>query len=275
MIPSQRRQQLLDLLDTHSVLGIAELATHLAVSHMTVRRDIQRLEQAGQVLSVSGGVRRIAPLHREPAWPLKAATNIAAKRAIARHAASLVKPGQTLYLDAGTTLYELAALLTGHHELCVITNSFQVSALLADYPQIELHHAGGRVDPDNHATVGPAVAAYLSGVNLDLAFFSSSSWHLERGLTTPDEAKLVVKQQLLHSAAQRVLLADSAKYGRFGRFRACSLEAFDLIVTDDALPPPARQALAERGIALSCVPVTEPAAAEGAFHPHPDPLLNR
>ncbi|WFF41271.1 DeoR/GlpR transcriptional regulator [Salinicola endophyticus] len=275
MIPSQRRQQLLDLLDTHNELAIAELATYLEVSHMTVRRDIQRLEQAGRVLAVSGGVRRVAALHREPAWPHKAATNTAAKRAIARHAAALVKEGQTIYLDAGTTLYEMAALLTGHRQLCVITNNFQISALLAGYPQIELHHAGGRVDPDNHATVGPAVAAYLSGVNLDQAFFSSSSWDLERGMTTPDEAKLVVKQQLLRSAARRVLLADSAKYGRFGRFRACSLEAFDLIVSDEALPSPARQALAERGIALSCVPVTEPSAAEHAAPPHTDPLLNR
>ncbi|WP_110669784.1 DeoR/GlpR family DNA-binding transcription regulator [Salinicola halophilus] len=257
MIPSQRRQRLLELLEAQTVLSIAELVERLAVSHMTVRRDIQQLEQEGRVLSVTGGVRLVSHLHREPSWQAKAVTNLDAKRAIARRAAQMVHDGLTVYLDAGTTLYEMATLVTHVRHLTVITNNFQITAWLAQYPHIDLYHAGGRVDHDNHSSVGPSVVDYLRQVNVDIAFISSSSWHLERGVTTPDEAKLMVKQQLMRSASRRVLLADSAKYGQFGLFRACSLEDFDLIVTDSALAPLAQRAIVDRGIALACVADTE------------------
>ncbi|OHV08340.1 DeoR/GlpR family DNA-binding transcription regulator [Kushneria phosphatilytica] len=258
MIPTQRRDYLLELLDQQTVLTINELTELLGVSHMTVRRDIAQLEQEGQVLSVSGGVRLAARFRHEPAWQEKASAHIGHKEAIAQRAAAMIHDGMSIYLDAGTTTFAMARLLTEHNDLSVVTNNFHISALLAQYPHIDLFHTGGRVNHENYSAVGPSVVEFLRQVNVDIAFLSSSSWHLERGVTTPDESKILIKQQLLQIASKSVLVADSTKYGRFGMFRACALEDVDLIITDDGLAAFDREAIVERDIALETVPITAP-----------------
>ncbi len=253
MIPTKRRDYLVELLGEQPVLGINELTELLGVSHMTVRRDIQQLEQQGRVLAVSGGVRLAAHFRREPGWHEKAASHINAKQAIARRAAAMIHNGLSVYLDAGTTTYETARLITDRQDLSVVTNNFRISSLLSNYPHIEIFHAGGRVSHDNYSTVGPSVVEFLRHINLDIAFLSSSSWHLGRGVTTPNESKILVKQQLLSIASKRVLLADSSKYGRFGMFCACALEDFDLIITDTGLPAADRRAIRESSLELETV----------------------
>lgn len=255
MIPEQRRDHILRLLHERNVLSIAELTTRLAVSHMTVRRDIQVLENEGKVLSVTGGVRLAARLKTEPSYLAKAQMEVPAKRAIARSAAELVRDNFTIYLDAGTTTLQMVPLLTGRAGLTVVTNDFNVIGHLLEYPDIELVHIGGLVDHANHAAVGHAAAEFLSRVNVDIAFVASSSWDADRGSTTPSDAKALLKQQVLRIASKSVLVVDSTKYGKFGTFRVARLEEFDLIITDDRLPASATAALGERRVRLRTVPV--------------------
>lgn len=250
LIPTKRRDYLVQLLGKQPVMSIGELTELLGVSHMTVRRDIQHLEQQGRVLAVSGGVRLAATFRREPGWHEKASAQIEQKQAIARRAAAIIHNGLSIYLDAGTTTYEIARLLTEHQNLSVVTNNFRITTLLAHYPQIELFHAGGRVSHENYSSVGPSVVEFLRHINVDIAFLSSSSWHLGRGVTTPNESKILIKQQLLSIASKRVLVADSSKYGRFGMFCACALEDFDLILTDSGLAAADRRSIIETGLEI-------------------------
>lgn len=263
MIPDRRRDYLLELLRHRTVLGINELTERLEVSHMTVRRDIAQLEEEGLVLSVSGGARLAARDRYEPSWDEKAVARHAEKMAIAQQAVSDIHDGLTIYLDAGTTTFEMARLIAEHRNLTVITNNFHISALLVRHPHIELFHTGGRIKHENYSSVGPSVIDFLRQINVDIAFVSSSSWHVVRGLTSPDESKIGVKQQLLDIASKSVLVADSSKYGRFGMFRACALEDFDRIVTDERLDVADQAAIRERGIALDAVSVTTPHIARG------------
>lgn len=243
----------MELLGGQPVLGINELTQLLGVSHMTVRRDIRHLEQQGRVLAVSGGVRLAANFRHEPGWHEKIDAHIEEKQAIARRAVAMIHNGLSIYLDAGTTTYEIARLLTGHQNLSVVTNNFRITTLLANYPRIELFHAGGRVSHENYSTVGPSVVEFLRHVNVDIAFLSSSSWHLGRGVTTPNESKILIKQQLLSIASKRVLVSDSSKYGRFGMFYACALENFDLILTDSGLAAADRRNILDSGVEIETV----------------------
>ncbi|WP_423822948.1 DeoR/GlpR family DNA-binding transcription regulator [Salinisphaera sp. SPP-AMP-43] len=263
MIPDRRRDYLLELLRHRKVLGINELTELLDVSHMTVRRDISQLEEQGLVLSVSGGVRLAARDRYEPSWDEKIVARQAEKVAIARQAVRDIHDGLTIYLDAGTTTYEMARLLSEYQDLTVITNNFHIASLLVRQPHIALFHTGGRINHENFSAVGPSVVEFLRQVNVDIAFVSSSSWHAVRGLTTPDESKIGVKQTLLDIASKSVLVADSSKYGRFGMFRACALEDFDRIVTDAHLDAADLALLHEREIAVDAVPVTTPQPVEG------------
>ena len=106
------------------------------------------------------------------------------------------------------------------------------------------------VDQRNYSCVGNSAAMLLRSLNIDVAFISTSSWDLEHGLSTPHEEKVLVKQALLEVARRRVLVSDSSKYGKYGMFRVCPLEALSDIICDAALPPEAQQMLRERGLQL-------------------------
>ncbi|GAA3735162.1 DeoR/GlpR family DNA-binding transcription regulator [Salinactinospora qingdaonensis] len=253
MIPDQRREHILKLLQERHVLSINELTSMLAVSHMTVRRDIQALENEGKVLSVTGGVRLAARLKSEPSYFTKAQMEVPAKRAIARAAAQLVRENFTIFLDAGTTTLQMVPLLTDKVGLTVVTNDFNVIGHLVEYPGIELIHTGGMVSHADHSSVGQYAAEFLKRVNVDIAFIASSSWDVDRGSTTPSEPKVVAKQQLLRIASKSVLTVDSTKYGKFGTFRVARLEEFDLIISDDRLPRAAVDQMNERDIRLEMV----------------------
>src|SRR5699024_5144426 len=127
-----------------------------------------------------------------------------------------------------------------------------------EYPSIELIHTGGVVSHPDHSSVGRFTAEFLRQVNVDLAFIASSSWDAERGSTTPSEAKVIAKQELLRIASKSVLVVDSTKYGKFGTFRVAGLKEFDLIITDDRLQQSTVDELVEREVRLKLVGTENP-----------------
>ncbi|MGY3859683.1 MULTISPECIES: DeoR/GlpR family DNA-binding transcription regulator [Aeromonas] len=259
MIPVERQQQILHLLAERGVVSIVELTDLLQVSHMTIRRDIQKLEQMGRVLSVSGGVSLSQRIKSEPSHATKRSLMQGAKLAIARLAAAQVAEGCTVYLDAGTTSLELARELALREDLMVVTNDFMVCAYLIEHGRCRLYHTGGQVIRDNQSCAGEATAHFLRNLHLDVAFLSSSSWD-GQGISTPSEQKVPVKRAVVESAASRILICDSSKYGKVGTFNVVGWDAIDQVITDDQLPDSARELLAQHGVKLTMAPLTMAAA---------------
>ncbi|WP_224387345.1 DeoR/GlpR family DNA-binding transcription regulator [Pseudonocardia sp. ICBG1293] len=250
MIPDQRRERLLTELRGAGVLSVRELVELLGVSHMTVRRDIATLEAEGRVSSVPGGVRSVERLHSEPTYRAKVSVRPQEKRAIAREAVRLIGDDQVVYLDAGTTIGQVATLLWGHTRLTVVTNDLTTAVLLSDHPGLELYHLGGRVDRGNRSTVGERTARAVRELNIDVALISSSSWDDVRGSTTPVEAKVPVKQAAMASAERSYLVSGSDKFGAVSTFRVAGLADFDAVVTDSGLPAGAAARLREQGVTV-------------------------
>lgn len=272
LIPEQRRELIVRQLREHQVLSVHALTELLGCSHMTVRRDVAALEQAGRVYAVSGGVRIASHLVSEPSHQAKATTEQAQKRHIAAHLARLLKPGMTVYLDAGTTTSCLIPHIVGLPDMTVITNDFHIALSLADSPQVAVVHTGGALDHSNGSGVGPLAAATLRQLVADIAFLSTSSWDLERGVTTPSAAKVEVKRAAMAMASQNVLVATSAKYGTYGTYRIAALAELDRVVTDDGLSEAAVQRLRETGLeldiapALDAAPSSAPSSSTSAAH---------
>ncbi|MBQ0826143.1 DeoR/GlpR family DNA-binding transcription regulator [Streptomyces tagetis] len=251
LIPDQRRERLIELLRGHSVLSVHQLTEMLGVSHMTVRRDIAALEAQGRAVSVTGGVRLAGrQLHHEPSRGDKSMMDQPAKLAITREAGELLRDHTTVYVDAGTTCQGLVPHLARRKGMTVVTNDFTTADVLIDNPDIEVIHTGGRTEHANRSTVGRLAALTLQQLALDMAFISTSSWDVRRGVTTPSAPKVEVKQAAMSSASRSVLLAGSAKYDTFGMYRVAALTAFDTVITDDALPPAVREALLAEGVGL-------------------------
>jgi len=242
MIPVERHQQILALVAERGVMSIAELTERFGVSHMTIRRDVQKLEEQGAVLSVSGGVRSANRLASEPSHLTKTALFNDQKKAIGRLAAEHIPRNSCIYLDAGTTMLALAREIAERDDLLVVTNDFMVTNLLMETSRCRVIHTGGTVCRDNRSCIGDAAARSLRQLAIDIAFVSTSSWGL-RGLFTPDEDKVAVKQAVCDVSSKRVLLSDSSKYDKIATWLALPLETFDVIITDSQLNATGREAL--------------------------------
>ncbi|MFV7360748.1 DNA-binding transcriptional repressor YgbI [Citrobacter portucalensis] len=251
MLPVERHQQILALVSERGVISINELTETLGVSHMTIRRDLQKLEQQGAVLAVSGGVQSTERIAIEPSHIDKKAMHSQQKALIGKLAAQQIPANSCIYLDAGTTTLALAYEITDRHDLTVVTNDFVIAAWLLENSQCRLIHTGGTVCRENRSCVGDAAAQALRHLFIDLAFISASSWDL-RGLSTPSEDKVAVKRAIVEASQRCVLLSDISKYGKVATYLAVPISSFAMIITESALPDSVRDVLIERNITLLC-----------------------
>lgn len=134
--------------------------------------------------------------------------------------------------------------------MTIVTNDFTIGDYLMERQHITFFHTGGQVDRRNRSCIGNSAAAFIRGLNLDIAFISTSSWDIEHGLSTPDEGKALVKQAALASSRRSVLVSDSSKYGMFN---ICPLQVFDDIIHDDLLPEEIQEKIKQLAINLHVV----------------------
>lgn len=221
-------------------VDVVTTANELEVAPETIRRDLAALERRGLVRRVYGGAIPVERLDFEPGVPLRDQTNAGAKEGIAKAAVELVPNRGTVLLDAGTTTARLAALLPVDRELTVVTNSLPAAQQLATRGNIALHLLGGRVRQTTLATVESWALDVLHGLTVEVGFFGTNGFSVERGCTTPEPSEAAVKTAMVRASRKRVLLADHSKYGddQFSRF--AEMSEMDTVVTDSDLDEPAR-----------------------------------
>lgn len=224
----------MDYLKGHNLVTVEQLVAVTEASPATIRRDLIKLDQEGVISRSHGGVTLNRFIPNQPTTHEKMQRSLAEKHAIARAAASFVKAGDAVVLDAGTTMIELARHLT-HLPLRVITSDLHIALFLAEFKQIEVTIIGGRIDDSSQSCIGDHGRKLLQNVWPDVAFVSCNSWDLQRGITSPTEEKAALKRDLIANAKRRVLLADSSKYGAWSLFNVAHLESLSDIVTDDRL----------------------------------------
>nr|AMJ36517.1 DeoR C terminal sensor domain protein [uncultured bacterium] len=231
MIPIERHQRILALVEQRGAVSINEPTEILGVSHMTIRRDVSKLEEQGLLVSVSGGVRAVSRLATEPSHLVKSTLQSEEKQAIGALAASHIAKNSCIYLDAGTTTLALARAILDRDDLQVVTNDFEITQLLIDASQCGVIHTGGTLCRENRSCVGESAARTLRHLAIDTAFISASGWD-SRGIFTPDENKVTVKETVSQVSARSILLCDSSKYNQVATFMALPLTRFSTIITD-------------------------------------------
>ncbi|MGC8633176.1 MAG: DeoR/GlpR family DNA-binding transcription regulator [Candidatus Limnocylindrales bacterium] len=254
MMTAERRRQILEVLSTDSRAEVPALAARFGVSESTIRRDLQVLAQDGAVERTRGGA---VPASRfEPSFREKETTHLAEKAAIARAASELVQPGQTVFLDAGTTTLELARLLCGRIDVTVATNSIPIAVELAQH--LRLIVTGGQAKEQTLALVGPLAERSIEQMHVDIAFLGMNGVAVGAGLTTPTWEEAATKARMIASGRTAVVLADSSKLGAVSFARVAGLEEVDLLLTDDSAPADAVEALRAAGLRVDVVPSRPP-----------------
>lgn len=233
-----RRQRILDLLRKQSGIKVTELAHLLNVSAGTIRNDLTALEKAGQLTRVRGGaVLRDQNRFMSPAFAARVQVNAEAKQRIARQAAGMVEDGDSILLDASSTVFAMVPYLQDRHNLTIITNGIESGLALARNPSHAVILIGGMIRPDGTSVVGPLGEKILEDLHVKMAFVSCSGFSVEAGLTEVDIHEVQLKKRMIRCAERVVALIDSSKFGRVDLTSFASLEQVAHIVTDNHLNP--------------------------------------
>ena len=259
-----RRAQLLQLVREQGYCTTTELAEAFAVSDMTIRRDIARLVQEGQLRSVHGGVTALSP-HALIGSDFRARMTRmgAAKQAIAERAVAFADGATVIAVDAGTTTLELVRCLRPSRRLKVVTHSLPVLQALLGNEKVDVMCLGGRLHHESQSFSGPTTLAALADLRLQVLFLAASSIN-EHGVYCGNDFDAVTKRALIDVSDEVVLLADSSKFELSAMVRVCPLETIDRIVVDDRLTDAQHAMLQEHGVEVVTVTPHQVTTTENA-----------
>jgi len=243
----RRLDNLRELVRGQGVIRIEEICRQLRVSPATVRRDLDQLEKAGAIRRVHGGAVSVESRLEEPLFDDKASMAAQEKLRIAEAALQFVAPGDTIYLDGGSTVLEFARRLHDRTNLTVVTNSLRAAQELAGRgPRLIV--IGGELRRLSQTMVGPLTRCILQELHVDKAFMGTIGLALQEGLTTTDPGEAYTKELVLSRARQVILLADSGKAGKVAFARAGRLENIHVLITDRQLDKHFARELVKKGI---------------------------
>jgi ribose transport system substrate-binding protein len=239
LITLERRKRLIELLRTQPGLRVPELAQSLGVSQGTVRNDLNALDAEGHIKRVRGGaVVDVLPQPVptfSPSFSARAQKNAAAKNRIARWAAELVEDGDSILLDASTTVYAIAQYLNNRRKLRVITNGIEVARALAQNPTNTVILLGGILNPEGSSITGSIGAQFLEDLHIQTAFVSCSGVTPESGLTEVHIYEAELKSKAILSASRVIALVDSSKFGKVDLTYFAQFEQIAHLYTDCGL----------------------------------------
>jgi DeoR/GlpR family transcriptional regulator of sugar metabolism len=238
VLAHQRHAYILEHLRDEGAVRVADLARVLAVSDMTIRRDLEALQRRGLVEKVHGGATPTPDGSlSEPGFDVKSRLQLAEKAAIADAAARLVRPGIAIAISAGTTTHALARRLIDVDGLTVVTNSMPVADVLyrAGRASQTIVVTGGVRTPSD-ALVGPFAVAALRTIHVDLVFMGVHGMDRKSGFTTPNLLEAETDRALVEAGRRLVVLADHTKWGVVGISSIAQLDQANVLISDTGLP---------------------------------------
>jgi DeoR/GlpR family transcriptional regulator of sugar metabolism len=258
----QRRERILAHVLKQRHVTAKDLAAQVDASEATVRRDLRALADQGELELVYGGatLRRVSDV----SFDSKGRRNIEAKRTIGRLAAEIVVDNDQIFIDSGTTCYELATLLNRKRGLSVIVNSARVAMELTG-PGLGVIMLGGQYRPDRMDTGGPLAVSTLDQLRGYQCFIGADGLSMDFGLSAADIDSAHLYRRAVHNGRETILLVDHSKFDTPSLFKIVDWEAVSRVVTDSEPPPRWMEFFASRGIGV--ISPTAPAAADSSAGP--------
>jgi DeoR family transcriptional regulator, fructose operon transcriptional repressor len=251
-----RRHRILEQVAEHQTIHIAELATELGVSEMTIRRDMTRLERDGFLRRTYGGATAHLTRSIELLFNARALENAPAKRVIGMHAAETLTADRTMFIGMGSTAEQFAMFLPPRAELTVVTGSLPVASLLGTRKG-RVVVLGGSVLTDELACVGPVAAATVRRYHGDLAVLGAAGLSARHGITELSDEAAEIQRLMIEHSERLVIVADGSKLGQTAMATVAAADRITTLITDDEAP---RQELVElESLGVEIVQVVRPA----------------
>ncbi len=244
-----RRNEILDDINVNGQVYVDELSTKFGVSEVTIRNDLDQLEQKGLLIRARGGAMRIeGRVGVDYHLSEKDKLHFQEKVRIGKAASKLIADSEIILIDSGTTTVEMAKNLDHIENLTVITNALNIAAALINNPNVNLTIPGGYLRKNSQSLVGPMAEKGLRNFHVDKAFLGVDGFDTHTGLYTPNIEEAHLNELMINIANHVVLLADSSKFKKKSFAFICSIDKIGTVVTDDKIADDDHKRLKDAGI---------------------------
>lgn len=249
-----RHHRILEIVASERMVEVVRLSEMLGVSAVTIRSDLDALDRRALLRRIRGGAMAVRPARFERPLDLPSHSFAAEKERIGAMAARMVRNGETIMLDAGTTAVAMAmALPKDLRDLVVVTSSLDVALALHDHPGVSVFVTGGKLkktgrNTRSHSLISPFGTLLLREINADCAYLCCAGVDAERGLTNAHFEEVEIKRAMIAASRRVVALADHGKIGHVAGARIADLSEVTVLVTDTDAPPADVQALEAAGL---------------------------
>jgi DeoR family transcriptional regulator of aga operon len=230
-----RRMYILKKIEQENKVNVTELSQQFLVSEVTIRKDLRYLEKKNILIRSRGGAMKQSLINTDLSIYDRRKQNIKLKEAIGTAAARLISNGETILLDTGTTIMELAKRLPKKIELTVITNSVDITFRLAEYPNIRIIMPGGILRRNSLALVGEQAAESLRNYYCDKYFLSADGIDIQSGIMTMNIEEASLAKLNIKNSKKVIVLIDSSKFQHKGIMTIAPLSEIDMIITDNGV----------------------------------------
>ena len=250
-----RRTTILKQLEKDDQVSVSELSRQFNVSEVTIRKDLKHLEKKNILIRSRGGAIKHSLINVDLSIYDRRRQNIKLKEVIGAAAAKMIFNGETILLDTGTTIMELAKHLPKKIDITVITNSVDITFRLAEHPNIRVLMPGGILRRNSLALVGEQAAESLRGFYCDKYFLSADGIDIQRGMMTTNIEEASLARINIRNSKKVIALIDSSKFLSKGITTIAPLSEVDTLITDDGIPSAILQEI--RGLGVNVIVVNK------------------
>jgi DeoR/GlpR family transcriptional regulator of sugar metabolism len=260
MIVSQRRKLIKELLIKNKSVKVSDLVELLHVSEETIRRDLNQLEREGVAEKNYGGAVLIEEAENQfliPPVDKRKLQYSLEKELIGKAAAQLIKEGQTIIFDAGSTTWYIGKNLPDKSNLTIITNAMNVAEECSKDETASIYLLGGKLRKNSMSLVGPQVETELQNYNADYVFLGTAGISLRHGFTSSDLYDAEMKRAMVSAGQKIVVVADHSKLQRSGLTPFCPFDQADIFITSDLADKEILKEIEKRGVEVIVVPLSD------------------
>lgn len=255
LLVEERRRRMTEILDAQERVTVEELVSRFSVSAVTIRGDLDALAQAGAVIRSHGGALKRIDTREDVPISVKETLHHSEKVRIGHAAAQLIKDGETIMLDSGSTTMEIARQIKFLQlkSLNVVTNALNVAMEMANLPHVRLIMIGGILRQMSYSLTGPHAEQALRGLHADRLFLGVDGLDAEIGLMTPDVLEAQLNAVMIQVSREVVVVADSTKFQRRSLSVIAKVDSVHKVITDSGVTPEMVAALRARNVEVLIV----------------------
>lgn len=251
----ERRALILKLLEQKEEVQVTELSRVTGISEVTIRKDLTILQNRHLLLRTRGGAMRkpVENQSEDTTIAKKRMFNFKEKQRIGEEAAKMIKEGDFIMLDSGTTTLEIARHLGNFQHLRIITNAMNIATELMNYKRFDVVLLGGNVRVNSHSMVGPLALSVLRNFSRYKLFLGVDSFSIENGVSTPNLEEALLNQLMIQQADKVIAVFDSSKFNKRSFVHIADAKELDCIITDRAIPTGMTSKLKQLGVEVKLV----------------------